>query len=53
MPPACADRGLCSDPGVGEVVARMVTGTESDNDRIILKKFSLYRDLSSGMEALK
>ena len=46
-------QGFMLGPGVGEVVARMVTGTESDNDRIILKKFSLYRDLSSGMEALK
>jgi len=46
-------QGFMLGPGVGEVVARMVTGTESENDRIILEKFSLYRDLSSGMEALK
>ena len=46
-------QGFMLGPGVGEVVARMVTGTESDDDRIILEKFSLYRDLSSGMEALK
>jgi sarcosine oxidase subunit beta len=46
-------QGFMLGPGVGEVVARMVTGTESDDDRIILEKFSLYHDLSSGMEALK
>jgi sarcosine oxidase subunit beta len=46
-------QGFMLGPGVGEVVARMVTGTESDDDGIILDKFSLYRDLSSGMEALK
>ncbi len=46
-------QGFMLGPGVGEVVARMVMGTESENDRIILEKFSLYRDLSSGMEALK
>jgi len=46
-------QGFMLGPGVGEVVARMVTGIESENDRIILEKFDLYRDLSSGMEALK
>ena len=46
-------QGFMLGPGVGEVVARMVTGTESDDDGIILEKFDLYRDLSSGMEALK
>ena len=46
-------QGFMLGPGVGEVVARMVTRSETAEDRIVLEKFSLYRDLGIGMEALK
>nr|WP_320016897.1 FAD-binding oxidoreductase [uncultured Desulfobacter sp.] len=46
-------QGFMLGPGVGEIVARMVTRNETAEDRIVLEKFSLYRDVGAGMEALK
>ena len=46
-------QGFMLGPGMGEVVARMVTDTGTRQDKMILDKFSLYRDLSCTMEALK
>ncbi|MGA6925672.1 MAG: FAD-binding oxidoreductase, partial [Desulfosarcina sp.] len=46
-------QGFMLGPGLGEVVARMVSQTTTDVDRIILDKFSLYRDQACEVEALK
>lgn len=46
-------QGFMLGPGMGEVVARMVTDTCTKQDRMVIDKFSLYRDLSCVMEALK
>ena len=46
-------QGFMLGPGLGEVVARMVTDTCTDQDEMVLGAFSLYRDVSCGMEALK
>ena len=45
-------QGLMLAPGVSEVVARLVAGGTTVNDKIILKEFSPYRDFK-GEEALK
>ena len=45
-------QGLMLAPGVAEVVARMIAGKTTANDKIILKEFSPYRDFK-GQEALK
>jgi sarcosine oxidase subunit beta len=45
-------QGLMLAPGVSEVVARMIAGTTSAKDDIILKEFSPYRKFE-GQEALK
>jgi sarcosine oxidase subunit beta len=45
-------QGFMLGPGLGEVVARMITGDTTESDRIILDGFSLSRTFS-GMEALK
>jgi len=46
-------QGFMLGPGLGEVVARMITRTTTPQDQIILDRFSPYRDLSCRMEALK
>jgi sarcosine oxidase subunit beta len=45
-------QGLMLAPGVAEVVARLVAGKTTANDRIILKEFSPYREFKEE-EALK
>jgi sarcosine oxidase subunit beta len=45
-------QGLMLGTGVGELVARLVTGTTTPNDAIILKEFAPYREFK-GMEKLK
>ena len=45
-------QGLMLAPGVAEVVARLVAGKTTANDKIILKEFSPYRKFKSE-EALK
>jgi sarcosine oxidase subunit beta len=45
-------QGLMLGTGVGEIVARLVTATTTENDEIILKAFSPYREFK-GMEKLK
>jgi sarcosine oxidase subunit beta len=45
-------QGLMLGTGVGEIVARMVTAATTENDEIILKEFSPYREFK-GMEKLK
>jgi sarcosine oxidase subunit beta len=39
-------------PGVGQVVARMITNNTTEKDRIILEGFDPYRKFG-GQEALK
>ncbi len=46
-------QGYMLGPGLGEVVARMVTERLTDDDRMILEAFSPYRDLTCEVEALK
>jgi sarcosine oxidase subunit beta len=46
-------QGFMLGPGMGEVVVRMVTDTCTQQDEMVLEAFSLYRDVSCGMEALK
>jgi sarcosine oxidase subunit beta len=46
-------QGFMLGPGLGEVLARMITESTTADDRVILDGFSPYRDLSCGMEALK
>ena len=45
-------QGLMLAPGVAEVVARLVIGQTTANDRVILKEFSPYREFKED-EALK
>lgn len=45
-------QGFMMGPGLGELLARMVTGEETKNDERILQSFDLYRDFS-GMEKFK
>ncbi len=45
-------QGLMLGTGVGELVARLVTRTRTDDDDIILREFSPYREFK-GMEKLK
>ena len=45
-------QGFMLGPGVGEVVARLITGKVTDQDKIILEGFSPYRKFG-GQEALK
>jgi len=45
-------QGLMLGTGVGEIVARLVAGATTENDAIILKEFSPYREFR-GMEKLK
>ncbi len=45
-------QGLMLAPGIAEVVARLVAGETTANDRIILKEFSPYREFKE-QEALK
>lgn len=45
-------QGFMLGPGVGEVVARMVTGKTTDEDRMVLDSLALERDFT-GTEALK
>lgn len=40
-------QGFMLGPGIGEVVARMATNETTDDDAIILNRFSLYRDFGS------
>jgi len=46
-------QGFMLGPGLGEVVGRMIIHSETEADRMVLERFSPYRDLSCGMEALK
>ena len=46
-------QGFMLGPGLGEVLARMATGGTTEDDRIVLNQFSLYRDMSCKVEALK
>jgi sarcosine oxidase subunit beta len=46
-------QGFMLGPGLGEILARLVTQSSTDDDRIVLDRFSLYRDLSCQVEALK
>ncbi len=45
-------QGLMLGTGVGEIVSRLITGTTSENDQIILEEFSPHREFK-GMEKLK
>ena len=45
-------QGLMLGTGVGEIVSRLITGTTTENDEIILNEFSPYREFK-GMEKLK
>jgi len=45
-------QGFMLGPGLGELVARIVSDNMNDDDDRILERFSLYRDFS-GMEAFK
>ena len=45
-------QGLMLAPGVGEVAARMIAGTTTESDDIVIKAFSPYREFA-GDEALK
>lgn len=45
-------QGFMLGPGLGELIARLVTGETCDDDTRILESFNPYRDFS-GMEALK
>ncbi len=45
-------QGFMLGPGLGELLTRIVLGTETENDKRTLKSFDLYRDFS-GMEAFK
>jgi sarcosine oxidase subunit beta len=45
-------QGLMLGTGVGELAARLVTQTTTDDDEIILREFSPYREFK-GMEKLK
>jgi len=44
-------QGLMLGTGVGEIISRLITGTTSENDEIILSEFSPYREFR-GMEKL-
>jgi sarcosine oxidase, subunit beta len=46
-------QGFMLGPGLGEVVARVVTGRTNPDDAIVLESFALHRDLSCRAEALK
>lgn len=46
-------QGFMLGPGLGEVIAGMVTDTVTINDRKIIERFSIYRDLNGEMEVLK
>ena len=45
-------QGFMLGPGLGEIVARLIAGEETEKDKRILKSFDFYRDFS-GMEAFK
>jgi sarcosine oxidase, subunit beta len=45
-------QGFMLGPGIGQVVARLIVGKNTDEDRIILEGFSPYRKFG-GQEALK
>jgi sarcosine oxidase, subunit beta len=45
-------QGFMLGPGIGQVVARLIAGKNTDEDRIILEGFSPYRKFG-GQEALK
>jgi glycine/D-amino acid oxidase-like deaminating enzyme len=45
-------QGLMLGTGVGELVARLVAGTTTAGDEIVLREFSPYREFK-GMEKLK
>jgi sarcosine oxidase subunit beta len=45
-------QGLMLGPGAAEVVARMIAGQKTNDDRMILEAFSPYRKFK-GQEALK
>jgi sarcosine oxidase subunit beta len=46
-------QGFMLGPGLGEVIARMITDTSTEQDNIIIENFLLYRDSGGPMEALK
>ena len=46
-------QGFMLGPGLGEVLARMASAATTREDGIVLERFSLKRDLTCRMEALK
>ncbi len=46
-------QGFMLGPGLGEILARMVAGTTSETDKMVLEYFDIYRDMQNKMEALK
>lgn len=45
-------QGYMLGPGLGEIVARMVTGDTTEDDAVVMDEFSLYREFG-GEEGLK
>ena len=46
-------QGFMLGPGLGELVARLVTHAQTATDHMVMDKFSPYRDLACQVEALK
>ena len=46
-------QGFMLGPGLGEVIARMITDTSTAKDKVVIESFFLYRDPGGQMEALK
>ncbi|MCJ7830554.1 MAG: FAD-binding oxidoreductase [Desulfobacterales bacterium] len=46
-------QGFMLGPGLGEVIAEMITESVSDSHRRIIDAFSLYRDMACTVEVLK
>jgi hypothetical protein len=45
-------QGLMMAPGIAEVIGRVITGTTTKTDKVILEEFSPYREFKV-QEALK
>jgi sarcosine oxidase subunit beta len=50
--PGMCGQGFMLGPGLGEVVARLITGETCEPDTVVLAGFSLYRGFSA-QEKLK
>ncbi len=46
-------QGFMLGPGLGEILARLVKGQSTANDKMVLEAFSLYRSIGDKVEALK